>query len=563
MGGSTTVRWRFLALAMASGAFLSAGLVAVPPAAAASGDFDPGINSRAALENPDCDATVKRIKFPSLNAPQCVKPWKAGADNGGATAQGVTKDTIKVVVLYTDVVQDARSPASLYKNQATGGFSNQRDPIIDTDAIYAHAFETWGRKVEYEFVKGTGADETAQRADAVSVASKKPFAVFDAAISGGNQSTGGLVFETEVQARGVPLVLGTGGAPPQSPKEVSRGVARNAAEFAGKSLVGKTAEYGGDAVKDKTRSFGILYQAGDNGFDIDFFQSEFVKYSGKIASQAAFSFPPGTSQADAQTLAGEQMGPIMAKLKSDGVTTVIDVLDSRYGLSAALKAATAAEFEPEWFMASGGATGGGAFPTDLDIILRTVDQTQAAHFFGLNWFMPYTPNNDPGTKVFQWFWGTDKGSKWSGAQALVGALYTRVHLAGPQLTRAKMQPGALPVPKAGGYYSKSVLTVTTGPTGKDGIAVRDAALAWFDPTKTATDQATMSVGAGAWMYLDGGARYIAGHWPKNKKGFFDRSLTTTVAEYTEFPPTEPKVPDYPCTGCPSAGSTTPAASQFG
>ena len=110
---------------------------------------------------------------------------------------------------------------------------------------------------------------------------------------------------------------------------------------------------------------------------------------------------------------------------------------------------------------------------------------------------------------------------------MVGALYTRIHLAGPGLTVAKMKPGALPVPEAGGYYSKSVLTPSTGPTGKDGIAVRDAALAWFDPTKNATDQATMSVGDGAWMYLDGGTRYIAGTWPKNKKGFFDKTLTTT------------------------------------
>ena len=110
-----------------------------------------------------------------------------------------------------------------------------------------------------------------------------------------------------------------------------------------------------------------------------------------------------------------------------------------------------------------------------------------------------------------------------------------IHLAGPQLTAAKMKPGALPAPKAGGYYSKSVLTPTTGPAGKDGIAVHDAALGWFDPTKTATDQATQSVGDGAWMYLDGGARYIAGHWPKNKSGFFDTRLETTIAEYAAVP----------------------------
>jgi hypothetical protein len=532
------------------------------PATAATASSDPGINSPEALKNADCDATRKQIKFPAITAPACVKPWKDGANNGGATAQGVTKDSIKVVVLYANVVQDSRSPASLYKNQATGGFSNQRDAIVDANAVYASAFETWGRKVEYEWVLGTGADETAQRADAVTVASKKPFAVFDAAIQGGNQSTGGLIFETEVQARGVPLVLGTGGAPPQSPKEVSRGVARNAAEFAGKSLVGKKAEYGGADVQDKTRSFGILYQAGTDGFDIDYFRQQFTQNGGKLASEAAFSVPPGTAQADAQTLAGEQMPTMMAKMKSDGVTTIIDVLDSRLGLAAALKAATSAEYQPEWMMASGGATGGGAFPTDLDIILRVVDQDQAAHFFGLNWFTPYVPNNDPGTKTFQWFWGPDKGNKWSGAGALVGALYTRLHISGPQLTAAKMKPGALPIPKAGGYYSKSVLTPTTGPAGKDGIALRDAALAWFDPTKSATDQATMSVGQGAWIYLDGGARYIAGTWPKHKLGFFDKSLSTSVAEYTEVPASEPKIPDYPCTNCPSSGSATPAASQL-
>jgi hypothetical protein len=529
------------------------GAAPATPAHASVGRFDPGINSPAALKNPDCDATRKQIKFPALAAPACVKPWKHGADNGGATAQGVTTDTIKVVVLYTNVVQDARSPASLYKNQATGGFSNQRDPILDADAAYAHAFETWGRTVEYEFVLGSGADETAQRADAVAVAAKKPFAVFDAAIQGGNQSTGGLVFETELQRRGVPLVLGTGGAPPQSPKEVSKGLARNAAEFAGKSLVGKKAAYGGDAVQTTTRSFGILYQSGDNGFDIDFFKKEFAKYGGTIAvnGEAAFDLPPGTGQADAQARATEQMPATMARLKQAGVTTVIDVLDSRLGLTAALKAATATEYEPEWFIASGGPTGGGAFPTDLDIILRLADQIQAAHFFGLNWFLPYVANPATASPV-QWFWGTDQGSLWSGGQAMVAALYTRIHLAGPRLSAATMRPGALREPRAGGYYSKSVLTVSTGPIGNDGIAVRDAALAWFDPTKHATDQATLSVGDGAWMYLDGGARYVAGHWPRNKVGLFDRSRRTTIAEYVDAPATEPTIPAYPCTGCPSA-----------
>ena len=396
------------------------------------------------LKNPACDAERKQIAFPTLTAPACVVPWKDSDDNGGKTAQGVTKDTIKVVVLYADVKQDARSPASLYQNRSTGGFSNQRDTIIDADAVYAEAFETWGRKVEYNFVLGSGADETSQRADAVEVAAMKPFAVFDAAIQGGNQSTGGLVFENDLVAKGVPLVLGTGGAPPQSPTELSRRVARNAAEFAGKSLVGKKAEYGGDDVKGTTRSFGILYQAGDNGFDIDFFTKEFAKYGGKVASEIAFDVPPGTAEADAQTLATQQMPTAMAKLKGDGVTTIINVLDSRLGLAAAMNAANQSEFTPEWFFASGGPLGGGVFPADLDIILRVIDpQTQPSHSFGLIWFIPYVAN--PVTvDTMEWYWGPDKGSVWSGAQALVGSLYSRIHLAGPDLTKAKMAPGALP-----------------------------------------------------------------------------------------------------------------------
>ena len=126
-------------------ALVAIGLCVGTPASAAGGGVGSGHQQRRRAEEPRLRRDHQADQVPGLAAPACVKPWKDGADNGGATAQGVTKDSIKVVVLYTNVVQDARSPASLYKNQATGGFSNQRDPIIDADAVYAHVFETWGR----------------------------------------------------------------------------------------------------------------------------------------------------------------------------------------------------------------------------------------------------------------------------------------------------------------------------------------------------------------------------------------------------------------------------------
>jgi hypothetical protein len=545
----------FVVVAIACGTVASTAGTAVAQSASA-----PGVNSAEALKNPDCDATRKQIKFPALTAPACVVEWKDGADNGGATAQGVTKDAIKVVVLYTDVKQDSRNPVGLYLNQSTGEFSNQRDPIVDADAVFAHVYETWGRKVEYTFVLASGADETAQRADAVEVAALKPFAVLDAAITGGNQSMGGLVFETDLIAKGVPVVLTTGGTVPQTLNETSRGVAKNVAEFAGKSLVGKKAQYGGDDVSGKPRTFGVLYQSGDSGFNVDTLKSEFAKYGGKITSEAAFSVPPGTAQADAVTLATQQMPTLIAKLKNDGVTTIINVLDARNGLGAAMNAAETAEYTPEWYFGSGGSAGG-AFPGDLDIIVRPFPANQTKHAFGATWVLPFVANPTNVNPV-QWYWGTDKGSLWAPAQGLLGALYTRIHLAGPKLTKAKMAPGALEgYTKAGGAFSNSVLTTASAPLGKDGIVTVDGTLTWFDPERTATDQITKVSGKGAWVYLDGGKRYVANKWPKNKTGFFDTKLTTSVAEYVDPPATEPKVPSFPCTDCPSTGATTPTPSN--
>ena len=49
---------------------------------------DPGIGSAEALASPTCDRATKRVKMQSYSAPLCVKPWKEGDDNGGATARG-------------------------------------------------------------------------------------------------------------------------------------------------------------------------------------------------------------------------------------------------------------------------------------------------------------------------------------------------------------------------------------------------------------------------------------------------------------------------------------------
>src|SRR5215510_13648217 len=57
---------------------------------------------------PNCDTTTGKVAVPSGYAPPCVAPWKGG-NNGGATAPGVTADTITVALYQAqpDLLQQA------------------------------------------------------------------------------------------------------------------------------------------------------------------------------------------------------------------------------------------------------------------------------------------------------------------------------------------------------------------------------------------------------------------------------------------------------------------------
>ena len=102
------------------------------------------------------------------------------------------------------------APASPFTPAAAGAFAfsglkriTSCLPTTESDAapgsdneINKRVYETWGRAVEFTFVKTSGPDEAAQRADAVKVASMKPFAVLDEATAIGTPPVGGgAVFE--------------------------------------------------------------------------------------------------------------------------------------------------------------------------------------------------------------------------------------------------------------------------------------------------------------------------------------------------------------------------------
>ena len=207
----------------------------------------------------------------------------------------------------------------------------------------------------------SGGDEAAQRADALEVIAKKPFyvadlvtggaPVFDAQVADAKivvQSQAGTAEDAESQSP----YRWIGGADPN-------GAPINAGEFAKKSLVGKKARFGGDDVASATRKFGVL--SPETGVDVELFLDQLPSNS---YTTATYQVPVNTAEIANEVQ--QQAGTIIAKMKADGVTTV--VLFGPYQAAAPLAAsATQQDYTPEWFLP-------GSLGLDVSVAMRTVDQ---------------------------------------------------------------------------------------------------------------------------------------------------------------------------------------------
>ena len=551
-----------VALPAAAGAAASSPGTGKPPAGS-------GINTAGALDNPHCDKTAGpygRLDFVQKGTgPVCVTVWKEGKDNGGATYQGVTKDKIKVVALVPNEQQMAAvTPTQLPMNYTTGKPGTVRDVFSDGLAGYEHAFGktyTYGRDVDLQFVTSTGDDEAAQRADAIAVKEMKPFAVLDAG------TTDLAVFDTALVQAKIPvfsLYVGVAATLAQAPyrwgQQDPAAGSMNAAEFIGKQLVGKKAQYAGDtAMHDKTRVFGLVRS---EVIDIDFFNQAAKKYRVKIAPNANFSYP-GTSAAGGDPAIAQENAPTaITKLKSAGVTTVILLADGQM-VGQLTKQATAQEYHPEWIFA-------GAQNIDFPVLARAFyDQDQWAHAFGISNVWPGSPTA-PTTvpNVVQWYWGPGKGTYQITYTNALAWLFPGIMYAGPNLTPQTLKQGFFAVPAAGGSASNDPALANQGARSgygrTNGLPYveytrgnKDFTPTWWDPNTDGPPSLGFPGGKGALYYLDNAKRYYGGHWPSKPMKFFDKSNSI----YQFDAPAEPPAL-IPCSGCPSeTGQGTPGASS--
>ena len=481
-----------------------------------------------------CDTKTGRVAVPDFFAAECYAPFTG--DNGGASAEGVTGDTITIAV-YQGVAND---PIISYitdaiKVQDTN--AQQADTMTNMVNYFETYYETYGRKVKLEFVEGTGIanDETAARADAVHIAEDiKPFMVW-----GGPALTS--AFADELAARGVSCLACTPGQPPDW--YVQRdpyvwGIATGAEqaqvhvlEMIHKQLVGKNAVHAGDEFVASPRKFGLLYieSSATSKQLADKFAAGMSANGAPLAETVAYQLDPATIQQSASQA--------IAKFKAAGVTSIIfngDPVAPRDFT----KEATAQGYFPEWII-------GVSSLVDLNAFARTYDQEQWKHAFGYTSLAGrVTPEISGYYALYKWFTGKEPPAK---DTIGIFAPYPAVFFAalqgvGPNLTHDTWKQALF-----NGDQTRSAISQPSLSWGKHGIwpdpdyvGIDDATEVWWNPTQSGPDE-IRKVGQGMYEFVDGGKRYLPGAWPTQDKAF---DPTGAVALY-DVPPSGEAPPTYP------------------
>lgn len=483
---------------------------------------------------PRCDTERGRLAVPDYFSQVCMAPFEG--DNGGATAPGVTADEITVVYYEGQendpIIQYITSAVAVDDTNA-----EQFDTMRNLMSYYETYYELYGRKVNLITYEGTGGalDEVAARADARQIADTyKPFVVF-----GGPALTS--AFADELASREVMCIGCTPGQPASFYEERDPYVwaldgsalqkQAHVLEFIEKQLVGKNAEFGGDAVNDQPRKFGLVYleSSGASKELADTFAAAMEGIGAPFAETVAYQLDPATLPQSATQ--------IVTKMKAAGVTTVVFSGDPVAPGNFTFEA-TAQDYFPEWVVAA-------STLVDTTAFSRTYDQQQWAHAFGVSQLAVRTDAERFGAyAIYSWFTGEPPPADGTiGVTSPNPALFFAVTQAvGPNLTPATWRDALFE--GTGTIPGITVPFLSYGEKGYwptfDYHGVDDATVFWYDPAATGPDELRRD-GTGMYQFVDGGLRYLPGEWPTESK-LFDPD--GAVSFYEDPPPGEEPPSDY-------------------
>jgi hypothetical protein len=500
-------------------------------AGSCEGDFDWGDT---------CDLETGRLTLPSANPLDCVPAFTG--ENGNETSPGVTADTIKVARYRAE-----DDPATAAFLNSIGARDEPEDVASTYDSyleLFNRVAQTYGRTVEVTELQATGSatDAVAARADALTAADMGVFAVI-----GGPAQTrafseelsrqkiiniGGGVGTLAFYKKNSPYIWPGGPGPEQT--------ALRTTEFITKQLVGKKAEFAGDALKDQERTFVLLtYDDAESNFKEpwDTWLADLQAKGVPVADERiVFTLDLARAAEDTQT--------VVRALKEVNATTVVftgDPIMPAYFSSEMTKQ----NYFPEWVLS-------GTVFADTTVLARGYDPEQWKHAMGISLIPARIPRDQSDSIIlYKWWTGVDPPAENTAAiiAGNVSLLFAGIHFAGPDLTPESFRAGifARPIPArdAGGLRA----TVTYGKSDfwepdTDYAGLDDVAIIWWDPTGEGEDETGDDESVGQYRYVNGGQRFLPGEIPDEPLNLFDpEGSLTYFSDEPDAPEGTLPVPD--------------------
>jgi hypothetical protein len=502
-----------------------------------------GVNDVEFGKGKDCNAKGQQIGI-SPYMPPCAQ-WN-GTDNGGATSRGVTGNSVTIVSWLGQ--EDPKT------RQALTAASLNDDPAVVERAYnalfkYSNAYyQTYGREVKIVQMQASGpsTDDAAMKADAVKIADElHAFAAF----TGNALAPMPTVLGRELAQRGVVCLCTTSLSsafynelPPRifSSLPTIDDYATNIAEYAGKKLKGKTANFAGVDQANKQRVFCLMYLTG-TGTTVDpegermrrIFDAEFAKWGIQFKKEIAYLYDPGNNQNDVTAM--------MTSFKNAGCTTLVPLVDPIEPILIT-KEATKQAYFPEWLVVGTGLS-------DTTTIARFYDQDQWQHAFGISplWVTWDVVENSPGYREYHDAVPNsqkgDEGVLINIYRAAPQTLFRGIQMAGPHLTPDTFAKGMYSIPPQGGTPANPLVFVSRQyPT-----EIKDFSEIWYDRNAVGPDERSKT-GAGMIVRADGGHRYRPSQWPGGDPSRAN-PVTVTAQQNNQSVPNTPDRYKHKCLSC--------------
>jgi hypothetical protein len=428
-------------------------------------------------------------------------------DNGGATTRGVTPTEIKVSARILNEKGFQQQLATLAGAEITDTPEDVKRTISALAEFFNKHYQFYGRKIAINFYNGKGSGTTEllgggqaeAEADATTVAEQ--IGAF-AEINGGTPPFSDALARKKVIAFGAPY-LSRKWMIDHRPYNWSVAtdcsiIVESVGEVVEKQLLGKNAVWAGEGLKDKPRKFVAL--APENPWYqgcVDDGEARLKKATGKgFDLRIAYKL-------DINSMSN-QAASIIAKLKSEGITTVLMGTDPIMPVFLTSKAQEQG-YNPEWIVA------GTAF-TDIDIVGQLYDKSQWSRAFGVSYLGKQLPiRAGLGYAAYKSIRANDEPAfAVEAIYAQMSMLAIGIQMAGPQLTPQTYEQGMFNYPGGTGPFG------TWGFDADSYTPTQDYRIIWWNGEATSTANNKQ----GRYEESYGGQRFKVGTLPKEDPKVF-------------------------------------------